>query len=795
MLKNIPRILLFPLVFVITAFSLFLNSCASSSGGANDSVSGESTVKRYSPHEYPTPDGYEINLYVTPEYDPETDSFLVYATTSEEIEDENGVFSVRYSGGFFVISADGSVTELKSLSLPENISNVSSGCFSDDAVYFITSSADTSSGHPERILCRLDRNNGEITSTDIFNEYLDPYLGISVPCLDGDGNIYLYQLGYERAVSLSPDLMYRFSISTGQRIRSMARGSDGSLWICGGGIGNYDAMQIDTETGKIENSYSLTENGSTLLSAYPDSEYIFYVLDTNSIYGASFDEDGKFTLEESLGLVNSGIIVNDGTMGKTASSSSFPIAAYSGGSFLFIQLDDGGKTPVLYRPYNSGESGEEYSITIAHTVTFAGEDLERLVIFRREHPNVEIITKDYTVYNDENDKNAASERLAFDIVNGFCTPDIIIGSVDGAETEQVIKKGLYTDLTPYLETDEYVNFDNLFGCVVRMFDDGQRGMWGISPRFRATTLVTTREILGEYGKDGYLSLEEMLDFLDSLSDGVEGLPYQMSDMSLTVNGFGYFLDFENAVANFDTDLFCRYITYLSSLPKDYKELLRGSEYAQMTKAEQLTARINGKIAFEPTNISYPMDALELGSFFMTDEYVPIGYASDGTSGTITKPVWAFMITSFTKNPDVCFELIRTYFEEYESSLTRMNDPYIDEGISSMKPLYEDALKKYSDTDNVFYYDGTYKITERTNEPITEDSLDKPGKIIEFTDDDIEKIITLLDDGGYPLIERTPDEIDDIINEELSAFFAGHGSAKDCAAKIQSRVDIWLSENN
>lgn len=792
MLKNIPRMIIFPLVSVITLFSLFSTSCAFSSGGANDSVSGESAVKRYSAHEYPTPDGYKINPSVTPEYDPDTDSFLVYAETSEEIEDENGVFSVRYSGGFFVICADGDVTELKSLSLPENITSVNSGCVSDDAVYLVAQCA-SSSERVERVLYRLDRNTGEVISADIFNEYLDPYLGISAPCLDGDGNIYLYQVSYECAVSLSPDLMYRFSISTGQRVRSMARGADGSLWICGGGIGSYDAMQIDTETGKIENSYSLTENGSTLLAAPSGGEYLFYVLDTNSIYGASFDEDGKFTLEESLGLVNSGIIVYDG--GENNASSAIPVSAYSGGSFLFMRLDDGGIIPVLYRPYNSGESGKEYSITIAHTVTFAGEDLERLVIFRREHPNVEIITKDYTVYNDGNDKNAASERLAFDLVNGFCAPDIIIGSADGAETEQVIKKGLYTDLTPYLEKDEYVNFDNLFGCVVRMFDDGQGGMWGISPRFRATTLVTTREILGDYGKDGYRNLEEMLDFLDSLSDDVEGLPYQMSDTSLTVNGFGYFIDFENAVANFDTDLFCRYITYLSSLPKDYKELLRSSEYAQMTSAEQLTARINGKIALEPASISYPMYALELCSLFMTDEYVPIGYASNGTSGTITKPVWTFVITSFTKNPDVCFELIRTYFEEYESSLTPIDDPYIDEGVSSMKPLYEDALKKYKDTDNVFYYDGTYKITERTNEPITEESLEKPGRIIEYTDDDIEKVIQLLDEAGYPLIERIPDEIDDIVNEELSAFFAGYGSAEDCAAKIQSRVDIWLSENN
>lgn len=797
MSKKILRAILRAILGGILIFCMaFLPSCNRDISEA-DRIS--TAQKRYSAYEYPAPDGYRINTSFTPEYDPDTDSFLVYATTSEETEDENGVVSVRYSGGFFVVGSDGSVTEHETLSVPEDISNVSSGCFTDEAVYFMTSRADTSSGKPERVLYRLDRNNGELTSADIFNEYLDPYLGISEPCLDGDGNIYLWQSGYERVVSLSPDLMYRFSISTGGKIRSMAQGSDGSVWILAGGVGSYEAMQVDTESGKVGNSYSMPEYGDTLLSTASDSEYIFYVLDMNNIYGASFDDNGKFTLEEAFGLVNSGIIVNSyyTAAGQNASSTSLPIAVYSGGSFLFMQLTDSGQIPVLYRPYNSDEVGEEYSITIAHTVALAGDDLNRIVMFRREHPNVEIITKDYTVYNDENDDNGADERLAFDLVNGFCTPDIIIGSADGAAMEQVTEKNLYTDLTPYLEADEYVNFDNLFGCVVRMFDDGNGGMWGITPRFRATTIVTTREILGDYGKDGYWTLEEMLDFMSSLSDSedTEELPYMMSDTSLTVKGFGHFVDLENAVANFDTDLFCRYITYLSSLPKNYTELLKSSKYAQMTTAEQLAARINGNIALEPASISYPMHALELCSLFMTDEYVPIGYATDGTSGTITKPIWSLAITSFTEDPDICFELIKAYFEEYESTLTPIANPFSDAGISSMKPLYEEALRKYKDTDNIFYYDGTYKITERTTDtPLTEDSLEKPGRIIDYTDDDIEKVMKLLDEAGYPLTERTPDGIEDIVNEELSAFFAGMGSAEDCAAKIQSRVEIWLAEH-
>ena len=53
-----------------------------------------------------------------------------------------------------------------------------------------------------------------------------------------------------------------------------------------------------------------------------------------------------------------------------------------------------------------------------------------------------------------------------------------------------------------------------------------------------------------------------------------------------------------------------------------------------------------------------------------------------------------------------------------------------------------------------------------------------------------------DNGGwYPLTERLAPEISSIIREEISAFFAGVGSAEDCAAKIQSRVSIWLADSH
>ena len=74
-------------------------------------------------------------------------------------------------------------------------------------------------------------------------------------------------------------------------------------------------------------------------------------------------------------------------------------------------------------------------------------------------------------------------------------------------------------------------------------------------------------------------------------------------------------------------------------------------------------------------------------------------------------------------------------------------------------------------------------------------LDVPGWVSVPTAEDFARFETFLDNNaGYPLTERISPDINEIIEEEISAFFAGVGSAEDCAKKIQSRASIWLSEN-
>ena len=95
--------------------------------------------------------------------------------------------------------------------------------------------------------------------------------------------------------------------------------------------------------------------------------------------------------------------------------------------------------------------------------------------------------------------------------------------------------------------------------------------------------------------------------------------------------------------------------------------------------------------------------------------------------------------------------------------------------SQQKPYWEDENGERE------YYDDSYYVggQDITIDPLTEEET---TKIIEFL-----KTITLTD--AYD------QDINTIISEETEAFFEGQKSAEDVCNVIQSRVSMYLSENN
>ena len=74
------------------------------------------------------------------------------------------------------------------------------------------------------------------------------------------------------------------------------------------------------------------------------------------------------------------------------------------------------------------------------------------------------------------------------------------------------------------------------------------------------------------------------------------------------------------------------------------------------------------------------------------------------------------------------------------------------------------------------------------------TLTEPGILTEFTEEDERRIRDILDNHcGIPFALSANEDVTAIVNEEISVFLGGVGTAEDCAKKIQSRVSIMLAE--
>ena len=117
-------------------------------------------------------------------------------------------------------------------------------------------------------------------------------------------------------------------------------------------------------------------------------------------------------------------------------------------------------------------------------------------------------------------------------------------------------------------------------------------------------------------------------------------------------------------------------------------------------------------------------------------------------------------------------------------------------IPSLKSVYAELTADYENLIFINYFSGAgaglYK--GHPDNPQTDADLDESGHMYEFTAADAERLYDLLESGQVTRIaDRTPSEVQAIVDEEISSFLGGASTAEGCAAAIQSRVSIWLAE--
>ncbi len=774
-----PRALQTTVKYILICIStLFVTCCLlMSCTFLHDNVPDMPSSLVFIPTHIDFPAAYSIyeNRSVTPYYDSDAGTVTIAAEHYDATGEDRAAGTVQIVLHLITFDPKNSIKEDRTFPLPEGV-HLGPGLISESACIFYSSMK----GGPYLVM-RYDRDGNLSAQFDLSDYLQDEEAQFRFVCEDTDGRICLSDGKTVFVFDETLDLLQVFELS--HPVSDMARGSDGKIWMIwenGASVFRADNGTPGEPLRFVRDSDSLGKTKRTLLNTPSKSDvYNFFCYDDDNVYGVAVHGD---VLEETALMnfisTNIGVVRHNDTDNYVVPLNGvYPcsvIVCDSAGdhdSLLIPVLRYDGHAAwdyEIWKEENVEIDPDNHTVTLAYTHALTPDAVSKITAYNRAHPEMQIVPVDYAKYTKKNDPSAGEHQLLFDILNAGFRPDIIVTSADTHAVSDdmaaiyLLKHDLLADLDPYLQEDRTVNYETLFGCIPRLFADGNGGVWGIAPDMNFAVLTAAPEALGKFAEYDSWSVDDMLDFFDSLPDETEKVYRFINTLpSWTVLGRGYSEFIGGETPSFDSPTFIRYLSFLNSVPSEWPERTRIAP--NISAGEPLAnAQHDGRLGvvrFESEGFSVYS---ELSELFSGNEKL-IGFASKSGTGTQITADHVFSVTKYAKDPSLCFDIVTMFFD--------FDDLFPGDWaywpLSSLKPVFEAEMELYTSS-------------WQKAQPLTKE--------------DLAAYYRFLDAAGSPLIEETPEDIDGIVVEEVSKYLSGTGTAEDCAKKIQSRVSIWLAEH-
>lgn len=498
----------------------------------------------------------------------------------------------------------------------------------------------------------------------------------------------------------------------------------------------------------------------------PGEGYDLYLMDQVAVYGYNI---GDAEPKELFNFVNSDLSVSYFECFAPVDANTF-IGTY------YDYEDDYKYLVCKYTKVPADQVVDKTILTLG--CTYLDNEVRKEVIkFNKSNDKYRITIKDYSSYSTEEDWDGSTKAFNNDIASGNA-PDIVI-SDDTALIHNYISKGLFEDLTPYIEKDPDIDINDIFPNLREACSYNGK-MYEIVPRFFIETLAGKQKNLGNRKS---WNMKEMLEYGNTLKEGQSLFaPDTSRDMQLYefmyINGANY-VDEAKGECYFDTDDFKALLEYLKTLPAetdDFYELFNEDE-SFWQDYENLWIEDRVMLQGIQINDFRGFNSLEKCTF--GDKVSLVGYPTDNGCGAAIYYWFSVGISSKCSSTDAAWEFVRKYLtKDYFATPESYGIPAL---MSEWTKMGEEAKERpyYMDGDQKVYYDDTYY---RNGEWVPIDCIDDDGiaRLTEYVKS-VNKVRTDLSD------------IEDIIIEEAAPFFEGQKSVDEVAKIIQSRASIYIKE--
>lgn len=417
---------------------------------------------------------------------------------------------------------------------------------------------------------------------------------------------------------------------------------------------------------------------------------------------------------------------------------------------------------------------------------YLGSDIKQYVVdFNKENQEYRIVTKDYSMYNTNEDYTAGTTRLNNDIIAG-AIPDILCLS-DDMPVDSMTAQGLFADVDKLIAEDPELSqiefMDNVFEAY-RV--DGV--LYRVIPTFSISTFIGKESLFGDRTS---ITMEDLQQIAQEAGGDASlfGAYSRENFMSNVMTFCGRdFVDVDTGKCAFDSDLFVSLLEYAKTLPTD--DELWGEGYDEdfwNEYYENYDSQYRENRTLLMNNVLSDLSQMKsIVNGYFGEDVTYVGFPTESGMGSCVSAQQSYAISKKSANIDGAWEFLRFFLtEDYQKNedqkygyrwglSVHKNLVRESANAATQKSFYYDEAGEKVEYDDTFYINGQ----EITINPLSQAQADE---LFDF-------VCSVTKPTYYSR------DVGNIVDEEVQAFYSGQKSAQDAAAMIQNRVQLYVNEN-
>lgn len=605
-------------------------------------------------------------------------------------------------------------------------------------------------------LLNADENNGYIQSIAV----------------DKEGRIYAQASELIRLFDAEGNYQGDVTLNSEGWISAMGAGKDGKMYVSyydySGMSSSECVADIDFDAKKFGKVYTeFPNNGSQSLNAGLTKDFL--VNDGNGLveYDCATQKS-----EDVLNWLECDINGNYVQQVSATEDGKLLVVINSWGENSTMEL-------AVLNKVKASEIPQKETITVG--VMYAQQNLTAAAVeFNKTNGKYRVTIKDYIGANDWSDTayEDAMANMNNDITSGSNCPDIL--DFSNFNMEQMVQKGAIEDLTPYLESSDTLKKEEFIPSIIDAYT--MDGALATIPK--SFGLMTVSGRTSEVGSEMGWNMEEIMEYAAEHPDAA------LFDYATKMHMLYYCMMFNNeefvnwstGECKFNSPEFRAIVEFVNGFPDEY-------EWSEDDDSTPIKLQ-SGRVLLNTESI-YEVKDIQLAEAMFDEPVTYIGFPTiDGTPGIALLANEMYGIASKSERKEAAWEFLEFY-------LTYEDDVFGGYGFSTHQATLEqeiaDSIKEGYELDengNIMY--------DENGEPIVNGSFgigygDWEYDYHPVTEEEVAKFREVL--AVAKPVSLANEKIMEIINEEVEAYFSGQKSVDDVINVIQSRVQIYVSENS